>query len=932
MRRLSALVASLLLTGLAAPAAGAQVAAYQRLSLSFPERAADLVSRMTFAEKAAQLATTNAPAIPRLGVQEYAYWSEAQHGVSAFWGGNSYAEAEREPALPTIATSFPTNLSASMTWDPALMRRESAAISDEARGFLDPARFRVAQNNLGPRPSAYGSLFYFNPTVNMARDPRWGRSDEAFGEDPFLTGVMGSAYVQGFQGEDARGRPRGRYLKAVATAKHFALNNVEDRRTAVSSDVDEATIRDYYTPQFRRVVEQGGVGGVMSSYNAVNGTPAVANTLLLNVLGRRTFGFDGYVTSDCGGVATTYRRADPPPDSFEAAFDLHGHDWAPPGWSTDHAGERALWTRAQDGASISGKAGGQAFALRSGGDLTCSGDDGDPTAGPGIGATLAPVTGGENTAAHLSEAIATGALSEDVIDTALARVFTLRMRTGEFDPRSRQPYTRIRSSVIQSAAHRRLAQDVAERSLVLLKNAAPRGAREPLLPADPRRLSRVVVLGAQADEVFLGGYSGAPDEQISLRRGLREQLPGATVTFDAAGASPSATAPVELAEATREAIRTADLVVVMVGTDASTSGEGFDRHSLALPGNYDSLVERVAAVGNPRVALVVQAGAMVELGAAEKRVAAILFSGPNGQRQGRAAARVLLGRAAPAGHLSFTWYRNAAQVPPMANYNLTPQRTGGLGRTYQFTTRTPAYPFGFGLSYTRFRWSGAGLDRDRVGANGRVRVRVRVTNTGPRRGSEVVQIYARGPGQGRDRTPRRRLVGFARTRSLAPGGSERVSIPVSVAEDLRHWDTDRGRSRVSPGRWTLEVARAAGRPVRQLRLRVRGSLARTIRTLTVQAPASTLRVGQVLALRGANPWLEGLAPVGTEPRAARILAGVREDDAFADLRRARIAFRSSDARVLTVDRAGNVRGRAAGVATVTLETGGARARVVLAVR
>jgi beta-glucosidase len=122
---------------------------------------------------------------------------------------------------------------------------------------------------------------------------------------------MGSAYVDGFQGQAADGKLRGSYLKAVATAKHFALNNVEALRTAISSNTDEATIRDYYTAQFRRVVEDGRVGGLMSSYNAVNGTPAVANSLLLNVLARRTFGLDGYITSDCGGVATTYRGPDP---------------------------------------------------------------------------------------------------------------------------------------------------------------------------------------------------------------------------------------------------------------------------------------------------------------------------------------------------------------------------------------------------------------------------------------------------------------------------------------------------------------------------------------------------------------------------------------------------------------------------------------------
>jgi beta-glucosidase len=311
-----------------APAAAAGPA-FRDTRLPFAERAADLVSRMTLEEKARQLGTTNAQAIPRLGVQEYAYWSEAQHGVSAFWGGDYYEDSEYRGGVdnPIPATSFPTNFAASMSWEPELMRREMAVVSDEARGFLDRSRFDDDHNNLGPSGANYGSLFYFNPTINIGRDPRWGRNDEAFGEDPFFVGTMGTAYVHGFQGQRPDGGLRGRYLKAVATAKHFALNNVEELRTAISSNTDEATIREYYTPHFRRVVEDGRVSGLMSSYNAVNGTPAVANSFLLNVLARRTWGHDGYVTSDCGAVATTYRRPDQPIGVPGSALYFAGHDW-----------------------------------------------------------------------------------------------------------------------------------------------------------------------------------------------------------------------------------------------------------------------------------------------------------------------------------------------------------------------------------------------------------------------------------------------------------------------------------------------------------------------------------------------------------------------------------------------------------------------------
>src|SRR3954464_8316500 len=252
-RCMIAAVASLCLLA-SADLADAADPPYRDTSLPPTERAADLVSRMTLQEKAAQLSTTNAPAIPRLGVQEYAYWSEAQHGVNAFWGGDSTA-AGGVDIHDVHATSFPTNLSTSLAWDPSLMRRETTAISDEARGFLDPSLFGKSQNDLGPSAGAYGSLFYFAPTLNMLRDPRWGRTDEAFGEDPFLAGTLGTAWVDGFQGQTADGKPLGKYLKAVTTLKHYALNNVEADRMGISWDPDEGTIRDYYPRQFRAIIE-----------------------------------------------------------------------------------------------------------------------------------------------------------------------------------------------------------------------------------------------------------------------------------------------------------------------------------------------------------------------------------------------------------------------------------------------------------------------------------------------------------------------------------------------------------------------------------------------------------------------------------------------------------------------------------------------------
>ncbi|MFJ4621543.1 glycoside hydrolase family 3 N-terminal domain-containing protein [Streptomyces sp. NPDC088812] len=384
---------------------------------SFAERAADLVSRMTFAEKAQQLHTNRAPAIPRLGVQQYTYWNESQHGVNRLG-----ANVNDGPASGGVhATSFPTNFAAAMTWDRDLVYRAATAISDEVRGFLDKSLWGTGQNNIGASPDDYGSLTFWAPTVNMDRDPRWGRTDEGFGEDPYLVAALAGAYVNAYQGQTEDGTPREKYLKVAATAKHYALNNVEHNRMGISSDTTDNDLHDYYTSQFKSLIEKSLVAGLMTSYNAINGTPSAANTYTTSQIAQRGYGFSGYITSDCDAVGTTYQSSP------------QGHDWAPPGWRTDGEGTQATWTRDDDGQRVSGAAGGQAYALRSGTHLNC--------------------TGQEATTPNLTEAVEAGVLSDGVIDTALVHLFTVRMRTGEFDRADEVPYTRIGKDVIESPEH-----------------------------------------------------------------------------------------------------------------------------------------------------------------------------------------------------------------------------------------------------------------------------------------------------------------------------------------------------------------------------------------------------------------------------------------------------------------------------------------------
>ncbi|HEX6470803.1 MAG TPA: glycoside hydrolase family 3 C-terminal domain-containing protein [Streptosporangiaceae bacterium] len=862
---------------------------YRDTHYSFAERAADLVSRMTLDEKVLQLHTDSGPAIPRLGVQQYTYWSEGQHGLNTL-GANTN---DGTVTGGVHATSFPTNLASTMSWDPNLIYQETTAISDEARGMLDKSLWGVAQNNIGPSASDYGSLTYWAPTVNLDRDPRWGRTDEGFGEDPYLVGRMAGAFVNGYQGETPSGRPMTPYLKVAATAKHYALNDVENNRHADSSDTTDANLRNYYTAQFRDLIQKAHVSGLMTSYNAINGTPGPADTYMVNELAQRTFGFNGYTTSDCGAVGDVYAPG--------------SHNWAPPGWTTATVNGSPVWTNTSTGGQVSGAAGGQAYALRAGTQLNC--------------------TGAEDTSANIKEAIQAGVLSEGVIDNALVRVFTMRMRTGEFDPPSRVAYTKITKDQIQSPAHQALAEKVAANSLVLLKNDQVSGTGTPLLPADPATLTNVVVVGDLAGKVTLGDYSGDPALRVSATQGITSAVkaanPNATVTFDACGTSTGATTAANCSAQTLAAMRTADLVVVFVGTDTNVATEGKDRTTIAMPGNYESLIDQVKAVGNPRTALAVQAGGPVTIDNVKGDFPAIVFSAYNGESQGTALADVLFGKQNPSGRLDFTWYADDTQLAGMKNYGLTPSQTGGIGRTYQYFTGTPTYPFGYGLSYTNFVYSHVRTDARTVRADGQVTVRLDVTNTGRTAGATVAQLYAATPFTVPGvELPRERLVGFQKTNTLAPGQTQHLAIPVRIS-DLAFWDEGRHRDVVYDGSYQFKVGTDAAHIVGTSTVAVTGTITPKTRYVTVQPDHVVFAPGQSIDLAGKNPWIaDDTAQAAQHVPADHVVEAVNNDESFVDLTHTRVRYRSSNPRVARVSRTGQVTLVAPGVATISVTVNG----------
>jgi len=357
----------------------AQSPAYLKTDLPFEERVNDLVSRMTLEEKAGQLLYT-APAIPRLGLPAYNWWNEALHGV----------------ARAGYATVFPQSITIANSWDEELMLDVANAISDEARAKYHEFLRRG-------EPGIYHGLTFWSPNINIFRDPRWGRGHETYGEDPYLTGRMGLRFVQGMQGSDTK------YLKTVATAKHYAVHSgPEPLRHEFNAVISERDLRETYLPAFRTLVKEGGVYSVMGAYNQFRGHPACASEELYGIL-RNEWGFEGYIVSDCWALSDFYNYQGYAAGPAEAA----------------------------------------ALALKAGTDLECGVDY-----------------------MHLMESYRRGLITEADLDRAVKRVMTARFRLGMFDPDTIVEYAQITYQANCSDYNRSLARKAACKSIVLLKNEA----------------------------------------------------------------------------------------------------------------------------------------------------------------------------------------------------------------------------------------------------------------------------------------------------------------------------------------------------------------------------------------------------------------------------------------------------------------------------
>ncbi|MDQ5980326.1 MAG: beta-glucosidase [Verrucomicrobiota bacterium] len=581
-------------------------------------RAEDLIRRMALAEKVSQLKNA-APAIPRLGLPAYDYWNEALHGVA-----NNGA-----------ATVFPQSVGAASSWNPELFRREGRVIGIEGR-----AKFNDYANAHHGDSRWWAGLTYWTPNVNIFRDPRWGRGQETYGEDPFLTAEIGIQFVKGIQGDDPQ------HLLAMACAKHFAVHSgPEPTRHSFNAVVSERDLYDTYLPQFERLVREARVAGVMSAYNAINGVPVSADAFLLTEVLRQRWGFEGYEVSDS-----------------DAIRDIYGEK------------QHAFVKTAEEAAAV---------AVKAGTNLCCGGD---------YNALVRAVQQGLITEKEIDGALYHTlwtrfrlGLFDPAEKVPFSKYTLLDNETPEHDQvaldLARQSIVLLKNDGVLPLDRSKLKQ-----LAVIGPNAASKSMLEGNYHGTPTRsVSILDGIRAVASKDFKVTYAmGSP---VTTKKAIAPWS-GQDNTTTRSVAELKAEALEQAAEA--------DVIVYVGGITAAQEGESFDRDSIELPPEQEDLIRALHATGKP-VVMVNCSGSAIALTWQDEHLPAIVQAWYPGQNGGRAVAEVLFGLINPSGHLPVTFYRSTADLPDFNDYSMK-------NRTYRYFTGKPLYVFGHGLSYTGFAY------------------------------------------------------------------------------------------------------------------------------------------------------------------------------------------------------------------------------------
>jgi len=626
-------------------------------SRSIKDRAADLIGRMSLAEKVAQLKNA-APDIKRLGLPAYDYWNEALHGV----------------ANNGVATVFPEPVGGASSWNPSLFHQEGNIIGIEGRAKFNDY---VNQHN-GDSKWWYG-LTYWTPNVNIFRDPRWGRGQETYGEDPFLTSEIGIEFVKGIQGDDPN------YMLAMACAKHYAVHSgPEADRHSFDAVVSDRDLFETYLPQFERVVREGKVAGVMGSYNAIDGVPACANSFLLTDLLRNQWGFEGYVVSDCDAI-------------------------------------RDIWGQRQH-KFVKTPEEAAAAAIKAGCNLCCGGD---------YAALVRAVQQNLVTEKEIDEALYHTLWTRfrlgvfDPVDKVPYAKYTIKDNDTPEHGKIALALARQSLVLLKNDGLLPLNRSKLKKIAVI----GPNGNSRSMLEGNYHgKASHSVSVLTAIKEIAGTGI------EVTFAEGAPNTTNKATAAYSGQDNVPRES----LAELKAQALTTAsnaDLIIYVGGITPAQEGEGFDRKDIEMPEVQETLIRELHAIGKPMV-MVNCSGSAMALTWEDEHLPAILQAWYPGQEGGRAVAEVLFGDVNPSGHLPITFYRSTADLPAFTDYSMA-------NRTYRYFSGKPLYAFGHGLSYTKFNYSGGKLDSNKIAQDGTVKVTFTIKNSGGRDGDDVAQVYYR---------------------------------------------------------------------------------------------------------------------------------------------------------------------------------------------
>ncbi|HEU5291490.1 MAG TPA: glycoside hydrolase family 3 N-terminal domain-containing protein [Cyclobacteriaceae bacterium] len=664
----------------------------------------DLIGRLTLEEKVSQMMHTS-PAIDRLKIPAYNWWNEALHGVGR--GG--------------VATVFPQAIGMGATFDEDLLYRVSTAISDEARAMYNAA---VAKGY----HQQYGGLTFWTPNINIFRDPRWGRGQETYGEDPYLTSRLGVSFVRGLQGDNPN------YLKTAACAKHFAVHSGPEKLrhefNAVSSPKD---LRETYLPAFKALVDAK-VESVMCAYNRTNGEPCCANNYLLNDILRKEWNFKGHVVSDCWAVVDFYQN-----------------------------GHNVVKTQAEAAA----------LAVKHGVNLNCGNEYG-----------------------ALIEAVEKKLITEKEIDNALADLLRTRFKLGLFDPKEKNPYNAISTDVINSASHRSIAREAAQKSIVLLKNNG-------VLPLR-NDLNKYFIAGPSAAnvDILLGNYYGVNPQMTTVVEGIASAiLPGSQLQYrlgimlDKPNTNPQdwATGNARNSNATFFVMGISGLLEGEEGESIASPTAG-DRLDYNIPQHQIEFLKKLKAGHNNPVIAIVTGGSPMNLSEVHELADAVLLIWYPGQEGGNAVADIIFGKTSPSGRLPITFPKSLDQLPRYEDYSMK-------GRTYRYMKEEPLYPFGFGLSYSTFTYSNIKLSAATIKRNQSVEVEATVSNTGKVEAEEVVQLYITDVDASTD-APLYSLNGIQRIK-LKPGSSSAVKF--TITPQMMELVNAKGERIIEPGKFKVSI-------------------------------------------------------------------------------------------------------------------------------